>query len=77
MSGFGERGKSQNGIEAQGFEFRPQSVMGGECSHHCTTHTPRTNHCTENIIQNNITSASPIGLLGVLALDALVEKKIS
>ena len=32
-------------------------------------------HCTENIIQNNITSASPIGLLGVLALDALVEKK--
>ena len=34
-------------------------------------------HCTENIIQNNITSASPIGLLRVLALDALVEKKIS
>ena len=32
-------------------------------------------HCTENIIQNNITSASPIGLLRVLALDAFVEKK--
>ena len=34
-------------------------------------------NCIENIIQNIITSASPKGLLRVLAIDAVVKKIIS